>query len=140
MKREELLKSKEYWIFKIQNDLFGFMESYMKENKLNRTELASKLNVTKGYVSQIFNGEFDHKISKLVDLSLSCGKVPVITFLDLDKYINDDKEGKTHYLDKSKPIQYVTNVHIDNNVESTQRIQITQQFRQNTFQQTVTTN
>ena len=67
--REELLSSKEYWIAKIQIDLFRQFEEYLKENKLNRTQLAEKLGVTKGYISQVLNGDFDHRISKFVEAS-----------------------------------------------------------------------
>ncbi|MBL0911703.1 MAG: helix-turn-helix transcriptional regulator [Bacteroidia bacterium] len=90
MKREELLKSREYWVTQMQLGLFSLMDAYCRENNLNRTQLAEKLGVTKGYVSQVMNGDFDHKISKLADLALACGKVPVIRFEDLDTYIAED--------------------------------------------------
>ena len=57
MKREELLKSKEYWLSKIQIDLFNEMNRFMEEKGLNRTQLAELLGVSKGYVSQIMNGD-----------------------------------------------------------------------------------
>ena len=114
MKRETLIRSKEYWLAKIQNDLFSVMENYMKKKKLNRTKLAAKLGVTKGYVTQILNGDFDHKISKLVDLSLACNKVPIISFLDIDKYVKDDAGNNPIYLDNRhlpKFVQY--NIYIE---------------------------
>lgn len=86
MTRDELINSREYWITKIQLDLFNQLESYLTDNNISRTQLAEKLGVTKGYVSQILNGDFDHKISKLVDLALAMGKVPEITYINLDKY------------------------------------------------------
>jgi hypothetical protein len=98
MTRSELLGNREFWINQIQNDLFGLIEEYMKTNKLNRTQLANELKVTKGYVTQVLNGDFDHKISKFVDLSLFSGKVPFINFVDLNKLIKDDKEGLTYKL------------------------------------------
>ncbi len=94
MKRDELLKSKEYWLAQIQNDLYGVVESYMKEKKLNRTKLAQKLQVSKGYVTQLFNGDFDHKLSKLVELTLASGKVPLLCFVDTESFIREDKNGK----------------------------------------------
>src|ERR1700744_615419 len=114
MKRSELLKSKEYWLVNMQNSLFNVMEGYMKKKKLNRTGLANDLKVTKGYVTQILNGDFDHKISKFVDLSLACGKVPIVSFLDLEKYIKDDANDKPHYLDNMhcRPIEYNTHIYI----------------------------
>jgi len=94
--------------------LFSVMENYMKKKKLNRTKLAAKLGVTKGYVTQILNGDFDHKISKLVDLSLACNKVPIISFLDIDKYVKDDADNNPIYLDNRhlpKFVQY--NIYIE---------------------------
>lgn len=88
MTREELLGSKGYWTAKIQIDLYHQLEAYMKDNNLNRTQLAERLGVTKGYISQVLNGDFDHKISKLVDLALAMGKVPEINYPDLHEFIN----------------------------------------------------
>ena len=53
----------------------------METNKKNRTQLAEHLGVTKGYVTQLLNGDYDHKLSKLVELSLKCGYVPKIDLL-----------------------------------------------------------
>ena len=90
MNREELINSKEYWTTKIQLDLFKAISHYMKKNNLNRTQLAEKLNVTKGYVSQVLNGDFDHKVSKLVELSLACGLTPRIQFEKIEDYVKND--------------------------------------------------
>ncbi|GAB3540704.1 helix-turn-helix domain-containing protein [Spirosoma fluminis] len=90
MTREELLGSREYWITKIQLDLYNQIEQYMKEQGISRTQLADQLNVTKGYVSQLLNGDFDHKVSKLVDLALAIGKVPQIQYSDLQEFTVED--------------------------------------------------
>ena len=91
--RKELLQSKEYWLIRFQSELYGTLESYMKENGLNRTQLAEKLGVTKGYISQVLNGNYDHRLSKLIELSLAMNKAPRIQFEDLDQVINDDEMG-----------------------------------------------
>lgn len=54
--------------------------------------------VSKGYIPQIFNGDFDHKLSKLIELSLASGKAPILHFVDLDEYIKYDSENKTYHL------------------------------------------
>ncbi|MFC2131043.1 helix-turn-helix domain-containing protein [Bacteroidota bacterium] len=95
MKREELLKSKEYWMVKIQNDLFNLLNEYMISNNLSRKQLADKLGFTKGYISQILNGNFDHRISKFVELSLSVGKVPEISFDNIENILMDDELGQS---------------------------------------------
>ena len=98
MKREELLKSKEYWITEIQMNLFELIENYLADNKINRNQFAEKLGVTKGYVSQILNGDFDHRISKFVELAISVGKVPRVDFLDFDKVLESDKKDELHIM------------------------------------------
>ncbi len=92
MERKELLQHESYWITKIQLDLYAHMEQYMKENNLNKTQFAEKLGVTKGYLSQVLNGSFDHKLSKLVKLSVAAGKVPIIEFKDLEEMIHQDEQ------------------------------------------------
>ena len=87
MKREELINSPEYWLAKVQIDLFNRVDKYMKENELNRTDLAKKLGVTKGYVSQILNGDADHRLSKIVELSLAIGLVPHLQFEKIEDEI-----------------------------------------------------
>jgi transcriptional regulator with XRE-family HTH domain len=90
MTREDLLRSKEYWLVQIQNDLYTLIEQYLKTQNLKRFQLAEKLGVTKGYITQILNGDYDHKISKMVDLALAVNKAPVINYIDLDDYIDKD--------------------------------------------------
>ncbi|MDD2192409.1 MAG: helix-turn-helix transcriptional regulator [Bacteroidales bacterium] len=80
MTREELLRIPEYWTTKIQLELYAHIEAYMLENNINRTELAKVLGVSKGYVTQILNGDYDHRLSKLVEISLKINYVPHILY------------------------------------------------------------
>lgn len=98
MNREELIKDKNFIVSGIQLQLLNLIEGYMKKNKLNRDKLAKELKVSKGYVSQLLNVSYDHKISKLVDLALSCNAMPLFYFVDLDKYIKDDASDKVYEL------------------------------------------
>jgi len=93
MKREKIIKSKGYNITKIQNELYRQLTNYLEENNITRTQFAKELGVSKGYVSQILNGDFDYKLSKLVELSLAIGKIPDIkftSFSEFDKKMNKD--------------------------------------------------
>ena len=54
---------------------------------MNKTQLAEYLGCSKGYVTQLLSGDYDHKISKFVELSLAIGKIPEFTFIDVDEYI-----------------------------------------------------
>lgn len=88
--RAELLSSKGYWIAKLQIGLFRELDEFKKKKSMNDTQLADYLGYTKGYVSQLLNGNFDHKLSKIVELSLAIGKVPKFEFEDLSLYIKND--------------------------------------------------
>lgn len=90
MKRDELLRSSGYWTAKIQIDLFNEVEKYMKRNNLNRKQLAEQLGVSKGYITQLLNGDFDNRISKLVELSLAIGVIPDIHFKETNTYVLEE--------------------------------------------------
>jgi len=97
----ELLTTPEYWITKIQLDLYTMMNKYMESNKLSRTDMAKKLGVTKGYISQVLNGDFDHRLSKLVELSMAIGIVPQVSYIPMDKvFAQETQVGLT--IDKIK--------------------------------------
>lgn len=88
--RKDLIKSKTYILTKFQIQLFNQITDYLKKKKLNRTQFANELGVSKGYVSQILKGEYDHKISKMVDLYLSIGLVPQITTTPIEEYLESN--------------------------------------------------
>ena len=99
MKREELLKNKGYIVTKLQNELFRQVHEYLETNKKTQTQFAEELGVTKGYVSQILNGDFDFKLSKLVELSLAIGKIPQVSFIDAQNNLsNESSSNKQLYL------------------------------------------
>jgi len=105
--RKELLESKEYWLEKIQNELFREIDKYMSENKISRSQLAMKLGCNRSYVSQVLNGNFDHKLSKLIEFSLAIGKAPNIEFAPLQEIIDFDKNG-LNYIEECK-IKFIVN-------------------------------
>ena len=90
---KDLIKTKEYWLTNFQEDLYAEIEAYMQENNLNRTQLAAQLGVTKGYISQVLNGNFDHRISKLIELVLAIGKVPKLEIIDRDDYLENESSA-----------------------------------------------
>jgi transcriptional regulator with XRE-family HTH domain len=87
MKRADLLKSEGYWIAKLQTDLYRELISFMEKTNRNSSQLADYLGCSKSYISQLLNGNFDHKISKLVKLSLAIGKAPILKYKDISEYI-----------------------------------------------------
>ncbi len=81
----ELLTTPDYWVTKIQLDLSSMINKYMETNKMSRTDLANKLGVTPKYISLILNGNFDNRLSKLVELSMAIGMVPQIKYVPMEK-------------------------------------------------------
>ncbi len=91
MTREEFINTKEFWLAEIQNNLYKEVEDFIKDTKgMNQTKFAELLGVSKGYVSQVLNGDFDHKLSKFIELSLKIGKAPIVRLDDLQEYIERD--------------------------------------------------
>lgn len=90
MKRNELIISPEYITAKLQVELYDRAEQFMKETGKNRAQLAEHLGVSRGYVTQLLNGDYDHKLSKFVALALAFGFIPTIEFTPIDHWINND--------------------------------------------------
>lgn len=91
MIRKEIVASPEYWTAKAQIDLYNCAEDYMRDKGMNRTQLAQHLGVSKGYISQLLNGDFDHKLSKFMELALAFGRVPKIELIPVEEVINEDR-------------------------------------------------
>jgi transcriptional regulator with XRE-family HTH domain len=90
---QKLFKTPTFWIETIQNDLFGHVEDYLAKTGKSKQDFANDLGVSKGYVSQILNGHFDHKLSKLVELYLSIGMVPIVIGANLNAYVSALSNG-----------------------------------------------
>lgn len=104
--REELLQSPEYWFENAQNDLYGQVMEYMKNEGLNQSQLAEKLGVSKGYISQVLKGEFNYTLKKLIELSLAVGKVPQVSYTPIVQIIKDDQER--HFLSGESEMELST--------------------------------
>ncbi len=101
--REELLKSPEYWFENAQNDLYGQVIEYMEKEGINQNQLAERLGVTKGYVSQILKGEFNYTLKKLIEISLAIGKIPRIEYQSANKVITEDSKSAYIQLQVNEP-------------------------------------
>jgi transcriptional regulator with XRE-family HTH domain len=96
--KEKLIRTPEYHLEKIQNELFRRMNHYMQKENLNRTQLAGRLGVTKGYISQVMNGNFNFTLKKMIELSLAIGAVPTVNFSDLEPVISSQSSvSSTQY-------------------------------------------
>ncbi len=92
--REELLKAEEYWFETLQNSIYRMVAEYIQKEGINQTQLAEMLGVSKGYISQIMNGNFNYTLKKMIELSLALKKAPVFEFKDLNQYIQEDTQKR----------------------------------------------
>ena len=99
--KEELIKTPEYWMENIQNELYRQVKKYLEDNRINQTQLAERLKVTKGYISQVLNGNFNFTLNKLIELSLAIGLVPDLEFRSFNDYIAKDQRNKPECFHKS---------------------------------------
>lgn len=95
--REKLLRKPIYWFDQAQNEIFRQVADYMEREQLNRTELAKNLNVSKGYITQLLNGDFNYSLKKLIELGMKIGVVPQISYKDINEVINDDHKSKEKF-------------------------------------------
>jgi len=105
MERDELLRMPSYWTANVQIELYRQINEYMKLNNMNRKQLAAYLGCSQGYVTQLLNGDFDHKLSKFFELSLAINKIPHVTFEDVDDFIATDSKqfSETIEVDDKEP-------------------------------------
>lgn len=81
----------QYWTAQIQMRLLQLIQSYLDDKNMTRTELAEKLGVTKGYVSQVMAGDYDHRISKMVELTMTIGYIPQISFVPAEEIFSESE-------------------------------------------------
>ena len=84
--KTEIIKSPDYWLTKIQNGLFRELNEYMRKNNLNQNDMAKKLNVSRGYINQVLNGNFNFTLKKLIELSLAMNKIPLVKFKKINSH------------------------------------------------------
>lgn len=99
MTRAELLNAPEYWMVQIQTEIYRCAEEFMRNHHMNRTQFAQYLGVSKGYVTQLLNGDYNYSLEKLVELSLKMGMVPKVEFENIGTTIQlDTNFSKVQYI------------------------------------------
>ena len=86
--------SPDYWTTLIQMSLYDHINQYLKKMGMSCKEFADKLKVSQTCVTQIMNGDFDDKLSKLVEIALACNLIPEIKF----KPMSDAQKVEKTYL------------------------------------------
>jgi len=100
--RAEILSTPEYWFQDAQLAFYEQVNDYLESEKTTKTELAKRLNVSKGRVSQILNGEYNYSLKKLIEICLSIGLVPQINYTNLVDVIKQDSEKTTEIQSENK--------------------------------------
>ena len=98
-------------------ELYRQIEAFMKEKNFNKTQLAEYLGCSKGYITQLLSGDFDHKLSKFIKLSLAIGKIPEFCFTDVDEYIQDESQSYKNTMILPVRQMYST-VPLSNNIDA----------------------
>jgi transcriptional regulator with XRE-family HTH domain len=90
--QENLLNEPSYWVEEINGMLYDAILDYMEKNKLNKTQLAVYLEISKKELSQLVNGEGnDFSLEKVLEVSLALGKFPVFSLENKKEYLNKKK-------------------------------------------------
>ena len=86
MTKSEIEKIVTDYTNEIHNQLLEQITDFLESKKISQAEYARILGCSRAYISQLYNQEWDHKLSKLILLSIAIGKLPVITFKDIPSY------------------------------------------------------
>jgi len=70
------------------------VSEYIQKEGINKVQLAKKIGVSKSYISQILNGNFNYTLKKMIELSLALEKAPAFEFKNLEQYIQDDRQKR----------------------------------------------
>ncbi|AFM02622.1 Helix-turn-helix protein [Bernardetia litoralis DSM 6794] len=90
----KLLNEPSYWVEEINGMLYDAILDYMEKNKLNRTQLAVYLEISKKELSQLLtDGDNNFSVEKILEISLALGKFPVFSLEDKKEYLREKKSN-----------------------------------------------
>ena len=89
LSKDELLKYPDYLLTKYQLEIYRQVVKYMQEKNISKGKLAKEMNVSNPYISQILNGNFNYTLKKLIEIGLTIGQVPQLSFIPIEQYKAD---------------------------------------------------
>ena len=85
---KKILNRPSYWIEGINGYLYDAIVNYMEQHKMKQIDLAKRLEISPGRVSQILNdGEINFSLRKIIQIALKVEKFPVFEFEDKVTYL-----------------------------------------------------
>jgi len=85
----------------IQLDILDEIKQLMKERNLSRKELASKMNKSNSFVSQLFSGDKALNLKMIAQFQEIFNTKFVSSFENYSEYTKQGKYNKTYYLNKN---------------------------------------
>ena len=96
------------------NDFYNILIKYMEMNSIKRTQLAEKLGVSRSAISQLFNKSPNISLNKISEIAIAIGlriKIssdqidkPKENYLNLDYFLNENKNTGWSNLEAEKPL------------------------------------
>lgn len=80
MTREEIIKTPEYHLAGLQVSVYNMLEREKSIKNLTNLQLANQLNISVTRVRQILDGDYDGKVSQLIEIALKLGYTPEFKF------------------------------------------------------------
>lgn len=80
MTRDDILKNAGYHVAKIQLSLCNMIDREKSINRSTNLQIAKKLNISPSKLKSIMDGDFNGKISQLVEIALKLGYTPEVKF------------------------------------------------------------
>lgn len=111
--QKDKFTSPAYWTQLIQLSLYEMIKDHLEGACISKTQFAEDLGVSKGYVTQILNGDFDHRLSKLVQLGIACGRIPKFEFVPVSEALATLQDTYQKSGDWQKTGRYSNTVTLD---------------------------
>jgi len=91
-KFKDLIKNEYFWFEKIQNEFYELLINFKSKKEINNQKIAQDLNVSKGRISQVLNGNINFTLKNLIKIILYTGKVPILKFVSQNAYLKHRKD------------------------------------------------
>lgn len=116
--RKRIISTPGYWIEKVNMLMHDAILSFKNSRNMKNKDLAKYLELSEGRVSQILNtGETNFTVESLTKLSLKIGKVPEFNLIDINDYLQKEREVHNNRLNSLTKKNYQAIIRIDINQE-----------------------